>query len=151
MPVRFSAPLRWRWLALLPALGCLACSGGERLNSVQGKVLHKNKPAAGILVTFHPTGANQITAVRPVGTTGEDGTFTLTTGTKDGALAGSYVVTLVWPKEMAPRKKEKGPISRERSETRDRLDGAYANPKKSAFKVQIKEGINQLDPFQLMK
>jgi hypothetical protein len=139
--------LRWRWLALLAALGGFACSGGDGLHPVQGKVLHKDRPAQGVLVTFHPAGENPITALRPIGTSGEDGSFTLSTGQKEGAPAGVYVVTLIWPEAVAP--KSRLPIASEAPDTRDRLRGAYANRAKSAFKVEIIQGDNQLKPFHL--
>jgi hypothetical protein len=148
MQVRPGLSLGWRWLALLPALGCLACSGnGEALNPVRGKVTYKNQPARGVLVTFHPEGGDKVTAVRPTGTTGEDGTFTLTSGSKEGAPAGSYVVTFVWPEEVKA-KSSKGKISLEPPDSRDRLQGAYANLAKG-LKIQIKSGPNQLEPFDL--
>jgi hypothetical protein len=136
----------WRWLLLVPAVGCLACSGGGGLHPVQGKVLKGNQPAKGVVVTFHPAGADPITAIRPVGVTNEEGEFTLTTGDKPGAAAGEYTVTMIWPEEV---KKSKG-ISTEPPDSRDRLQGAYADATKSRFKkVEVKSGLNQLEPFQL--
>jgi hypothetical protein len=135
-----------RWLVLWPALFCLACSGGgARFNPVQGKVLYKNQPLKGALVTFHPKGANDITTVRPVGLTGEDGTFTVSTGEKDGAPAGEYVVTLICSEEVKPKK----PFAMEMPEARDRFHGTYANRETSKFKVEIKKGVNQLEPLNL--
>jgi hypothetical protein len=130
----------------LPALGCLSCSGGGNLNPVQGKVLLKGQPLAGAVVTFHPKGGDGVTGVPSVGRTGKDGTFTLTTGPKDGAPAGSYVVTLICPEEV-PRSK-KG-FSTEPPDTRDRFQGAYADRATSKIEVEIKKGANQLDPFDL--
>jgi hypothetical protein len=149
MQVRPSPVFGWRYLALLPALACLACSGNsDGLCSVRGKVLYKGNAAPGVLVTFHPKGGDKVTTVRPTGTAGEDGTFTLTTGTKDGAPAGDYVITFVWPEEVKA-KNQKGPISLAPPESRDRLKGAYAHQAQSKFKAQIKAGSNQLDPFEL--
>jgi hypothetical protein len=139
-------PRRW-WLALLPALGCLACSGNGGLHPVRGKVLHKDLAAQGALVTFHLKGADPVTAIRPVGLAGPDGTFTLTTGGQEGAPAGAYVVTLVWPEEVAP--KGKGRFSTEAPEVRDRLRGAYADPATSTFTVEITQGANAVEPFHL--
>jgi hypothetical protein len=141
------APPRWRWLVLCAALGCLSCSGGDPLNPVRGQVLYKNEPLKGALVTFHPKGANAVTAVRPVGLTGEDGTFTLTTGQKEGAPAGEYVVTVICSEAVKPPA-GKG-FSTAPPETRDRLKGAYADREKSTLKVEIKKGNNQLEPFPL--
>jgi hypothetical protein len=133
------------WLVVLPALCCLSCSGGSGLNPVQGKVLYKDQPLAGAVVTFHPKGADQVTAVPAVGRTKEDGTFTLTTGTKEGAPAGEYVVTIICPEEP---KTTKG-FSTEAPDTPDRFRGAYAKMETSPFKVQIKSGPNTLEPFPL--
>ena len=82
------APHIWRWAGLLLACCCLSCSSDSGLQPVQGKVLYKNQPIAGALVTFHPKGATDVRTLRPVGMTKEDGTFTLTTGDKEGAPAG---------------------------------------------------------------
>ena len=140
-----SPPPWWRWLILLPALGCLSCSGKGGLNHVQGKVLYKNQPLEGAVVTFHPKGGDKFKADRPYGMTKEDGTFTLTTGKEEGAPAGEYVVTLICPERVAPKKA----FSTELPESQDRFKGAYADPATSTFKVEIKQGMNQLEPFQL--
>jgi hypothetical protein len=139
-------PPCWRWLILLPALCCLSCSGGDALNPVQGTVLYKNQPLKGALVTFHLKGANEITTIRPVGLTKEDGTFTLTTGQKEGAAAGEYVVTLICSEEVLRGKRA---ISTEAPDTQDRFRGAYANVATSTVQVEIKKGPNQLAPFHL--
>jgi hypothetical protein len=137
-------PSRWRWLILLPALGCLSCSGSAALNPVQGTVLYKNQPLAGALVTFHPKGATGVATILPVGMTKEDGTFTLTTGQTDGAPAGEYVVTLICSEVVKSKR-----ISTEQPETQDRFRGAYANAATSQIQVEIKNGPNQLAPFNL--
>jgi hypothetical protein len=132
----------------LPALLCLSCSGsGVSLNPVHGKVLYKNQPLKGALVTFHPKGHTDITTVPSVGLTGEDGTFDVTTGKKEGAPAGEYVVTLICSEEVAP--KHKRAMSFAPPETRDRLGGTYANMETSKIRVAIKKGVNQLEAFDL--
>jgi len=141
---------RCRGPVLLPALACAAlacaaCSGKDTLNEVHGTVLAKKAPAKGVLVTFHPKGKSDITIVRPVGFTDETGRFKLTTGDRDGAVAGEYIITFIWPEEA---KAKKG-FSTEAPDSRDRLDGAYAIPEKSSFNVQIKGGKNELEPFHL--
>jgi hypothetical protein len=140
-----SLPQRlWRWLALLSALFCLSCSGGSALNPVHGKVLYKNQPLKGALVTFHPKGPTDINTVRPVGLTGEDGTFNVTTANKEGAPAGEYVVTLICSEQV-----KKKAVGTEPPETRDRFGGTYARQDASKIKVEIKKGVNQLEPFNL--
>ncbi len=140
-------PPRWRWLVLIPALGCFSCSGSAGLHPVQGKLLYKNQPMNGAVVTFHPKGANEVTTIRPVGLVKEDGSFTLATGQKEGAAAGEYTVTVIWPEEVAPKGK-KG-FTTEGPETQDRLRGSYAQQATSTLKVEIKKGSNQLEPFHL--
>src|SRR5262245_1118276 len=136
MPSRSSPPppgpsRAWRWLALLPALFCLSCSGsGSALNPVKGKVLYKNQPIKGALVTFHPKGHTDINTVRPTGLTREDGTFNVTTGQKEGAPAGEYVVTLICSEEKKGKK-----VGTEPAETRDRFGGTYAKPESSKIQV----------------
>jgi hypothetical protein len=141
------SPLSLRqWLVLLPALCCLSCSSNSTLYPVQGKVLHNNQPAKGAVVTFHPVGVDEVKAIRTTGLTREDGTFTLTTSQQEGAPAGEYEVTFIWPEEVARKGKM---ISTEPPDTRDRLQGAYADRRKSKLKVEIKKGPNQLEPFHL--
>ena len=137
---------RGRWLLFLPALCCLACSGRESLQDVRGQVLFQKQPGKGVLVTFHPKDAT-ITVVRPTGFTDDAGRFNLTTGDKPGARPGEYTVTFIWPEEVVDKAKKT--ISTEPPDSRDRLNGAYADPQKSSFKVEIKKGPNELEPFHL--
>ncbi|MCI0378410.1 MAG: DUF4198 domain-containing protein [Gemmataceae bacterium] len=124
-----------------------ACSSsGESLNPVQGKVLSEKQPAAGVVLTFHPKGGDPVKTIRPIGLTKADGSFTLTTGEKEGAAPGEYVVTFIWPEEIA---KKKGDFSTEPADSRDRLDGKYADPGRSQYKAQIKHGRNELEAFHL--
>ncbi len=139
-----SPPRKW-WLLLLSLCGA-SCSGGEALNPVHGKVLYQNGPLSGALVTFHPQGMADITVTPPVGLTGPDGVFTLTTGKKEGAAAGNYVITVICSETLPADDKS---ISTGGPETRDRLQGAYANRATSKITVEIKKGINQLEPFDL--
>src|SRR5262249_22670468 len=125
---------------------CMSCSGSDALNPVEGKVLYNNEPIAGVLVTFHPKGAD-INTVLPVGQTKEDGTFTLSTGKQEGAPAGEYVVTAVCP-QQGERTGAKG-LSMQRFKPEDRFNGVYANEANSSIKVEIKKGKNQLEPFKL--
>jgi hypothetical protein len=135
----------WRALALLTALLCASCSGGVPLNPVHGKVLLKDQPLKGALVTFHPNGPTDINTILPTGVTGEDGTFNVTTGKKEGAPAGEYVVTLICSEQVGPPKR----MSMEPPQTRDRLGGTYARKETSKLRVEIKKGVNQLEPFNL--
>jgi hypothetical protein len=134
----------------LAALGLclcgLSCSGQVSLNPVQGKVLFKQEPLKGALVTFHPKGSDELTALRPTGLTKDDGSFTLTTGQQDGAPAGEYVITIICSEVVVPKGKE---ISTGGLETQDRLKGAYADRNNSKITATVKSGKNQLEPFDL--
>src|SRR5262249_26483480 len=130
------------------ALACLSCSGsGPVLNPVQGKVLYKDQPLRGVLVTFHPTGPTDVHTLRPTGLTREDGTFSLTTGQSEGAPAGTYVITFLCPEEVGPKGKKA--LSTAPPDTQDRFQGAYANHATSPFTAEVKKGPNQLEPFRL--
>src|SRR5205807_223736 len=98
------------WLPLAAALLCVSCSG--RLNTVQGKVLYQGQPAKGAVVVFYPEDSQGLSAVPSTAITGEDGTFTLTSGKDGGAAAGEYVVTISWPEER-PAAKDTPKISME--------------------------------------
>ena len=135
----------WSLVALLSLIG-LGCSGADKLNPVTGKVLHKDKPLAGALVTFHPKGPADIKAFPSTALTKEDGTFTLTTGDKEGAPAGEYVVTIICSEAVA---RKPGVISTGPPESVDRLNGAYANKDASKLAATVKPGENRLEPFDL--
>jgi hypothetical protein len=61
-----------------------------------------------------------------------------TYGEKDGAPTGDYTVTFVWMIENPKTKAVWSP-----------LPGRFMQPEQSGFKVTIKEGPNELQPFQL--
>src|SRR5262249_24790931 len=121
-----SSPSRflWRWFALGLALCCSSC--GVKYNPVQGKVTpYQGKIPVGAVVTFNPQGEKDPNAHNPVGLVKQDGTFTVTTGKKEGAPAGNYVVTLTWPQVKNPPKE--GEITQNRMEISDGFRGAFAS------------------------
>lgn len=134
-----------RWLALVLPLCCFSCSKSESLNPVEGKFLYQDKPAAGALLTFHPKDNQSVTTVLPTAQVNEDGVFTVMTGSKEGAPAGDYAVTFIWPVE--PPKKQG--ISTEAPDTPDRFNGHYANKDNPPFQAKITKGSNKLEPFVL--
>ena len=138
----------------LKLLSCLAlallltgCGKSDRLPvySVTGSVTAKSKPAAGVQVSFYGTDDHLKTATAPFpqAVTESDGSFTLTSyEANDGAPAGNYVVTLVWPSNES----EDPEIQ---DDSVDRLRGKFATPEKSPFAVKVEERSNALDPFDL--
>jgi len=135
-------------IASLLALCGLACSGSSQLNPVQGKVLYKNEPLAGALVTLHPKGSTDVKADRPVGRTKDDGTFTVMTGQQEGAPAGEYTATIICSRPINQKAGKVMSLGAE-EETADVLKGMYADVNTSKLPVTIKSGPNQLEPFDL--
>jgi hypothetical protein len=125
---------------LLVAGGC-GGDGGPTIYPVSGKVLVDGKPAVKALITFHPMSGPKDQAI-PYAETGADGTFRPSTRlTGDGAPAGEYALTILWPEVKIDHGEE---IS-----GRDRLGGRYANAGDSNLKLTIKEGENSLPPIEL--
>jgi hypothetical protein len=111
------------------------------MNKVHGTVVAASgQPAVGANIAFHRMSEGPGDSAVPQATTGADGTFVLTTQTVgDGALAGDYAATVVWPAATA-----EGDLSGP-----DRLKGRYADPKRTPFRVSVKQGENSLEPFRL--
>lgn len=150
---RSFAVASWRVLVLALVLGIISCSngpGGDKLYPVTGKIMYKDQPAAGAMVTFHPKHAkNQLAVHRPYGVAKDDGTFVLVTGRDQGAAAGEYAVTVVWYQEP-PAKKGKGiSTGGDDAPSVDKLKGKFAEQSESKITMYIKEGSNQLDPIVL--
>jgi hypothetical protein len=142
----------YRPIAALPFLvllivGCGQADDGKvQRVPVNGTLLVKSVPAVGARIVFYPKdealrGTGMPT---PGGTTEEDGSFSLTSYEPgDGAPVGDYVVTVVWREEIPEGK------SLDTFQPKDRLNGRYASPDKSALSVSIPEGGGTLPPIQI--
>ncbi len=125
--------------ALLLSVG--ACGGpsnqGNRkpVHPVHGQLLVGGKPASGALVFFVPVNEPaEPTDPRPRATVSSDGSFDVSMyADKDGAPVGEYSVIVMWEGEGGY----------------DKLKGQYSDPAKSKLRVTVKEGKNDLPPFQL--
>ena len=131
------------FLASLAALG-IGCSPKEKLSPVLGKVLYQGQPLAGALVSFHPDDGK---SNPPTGYSKADGTFSVVTGEIEGAKPGTYKVTVMC--QVSVQTKTEGMSFGGMGETEDSLKGAYADRDKSQITVTIKDGPNQLEPFDL--
>jgi hypothetical protein len=127
---------------ILVAVGC----GGEKRKSVypvHGKVLVAGKPAARALVVFHPLDDPDPNARCSTAEVAEDGTFTLSTySAEDGAPAGKYAVTVVWPEATST-------IGGDADMGKDKLGSRYSNAKTSGLTADVHAGSNEIQPFNL--
>ncbi len=126
-------------LATLAMAGCTGGgSGGASLHPVKGKITYKGAPVAGATVTFIPSGQGQPAS----GQTDASGVYTLNTGTRPGAGAGQYKVTVtkyattvtgqLTPEDMAKmQKKGKTP------EAKSEIPGKYAAPQTSGLQATV--------------
>ena len=122
---------------------------GERprpLYPVRGTVTMDGRPAADVLVRFHPLGDPSPYPMPSQALTAADGTFTLSTNrTADGAYAGEYAVTFLWYDVRVDSQGENvfsGP---------DKLGGRYRDPAASAFKVTVRPGEGEPFTFNLSR
>lgn len=138
----------WWWTVLLLALSVTGCKPSvvdekrKPVHPVSGKVLVQGKPARAAFVLFVPVNESpEAPDPRPRAEADVDGSFTLSTyGDKDGAPVGEYIVTVTWPG---------GVLQDGREEPPDKLLGRYENITKSKLRATVKEGQNNLPPFQL--
>jgi hypothetical protein len=101
------------------------------LYAVEGKVLVSGEPAENLNVAFHPLDGYK-NPFCPVGRTNNRGIFHLMTRSgADGAPAGEYRVTLVWPDGLIDECECPDPI------LHDRLKGLYAKADQSKFQVRV--------------
>jgi len=139
---------RRTFVGVLMVTGLVGC-GGEPSKPerapVSGKVVTKGgKACDGALVVFHASAPGRATDAKPVGTTGADGSFALTSfETNDGAIPGDYGVTIVWP---ASTKAAQISLSSEGGGGGgDQLAGRYGDPRTPKIKISVpKEGLTDL-------
>jgi hypothetical protein len=106
-------------------------SAEPTLYAVEGKVLVNGEPAENLNVAFHPLDG-AINLFCPVGRTNNRGIFHLMTRSgEDGAPAGQYRVTLVWPDGLIDECECLDPS------LHDRLKGLYAKADQSTFQVRV--------------
>lgn len=128
-------------VSVLAISGCSQSGDGLSKYPVKGIVTVDGEPAPEVVVRFVGKDKSQAgeNARFPVGVTNDEGAFEISTnGEADGAVAGDYDVTIVWPESDTP------PLS-------DRLGGAYATPEKSKLSVIVEPGENVLPTFALKR
>ena len=131
-----------RLALVILAASLSSCSSGYddglKKVPVRGTITIDGKPVAGLVVRLLGTTASEKSNAQfPVGVTDAQGAFQLSTnGTNDGAVAGEYNVTVMWPENNEPPMK-------------DKLKGAYATPAKSKLKATIGNEETTLPPIEL--
>jgi hypothetical protein len=139
--MRFRATI----VALVTAVLLTSCSHRSlvEVHPVRGTVLYKDRPATGARVVFHPLGNVESGRPLPQATVEGDGSFRLSTYMQhDGAPAGKYAVTILWPSDAV--KEEDGTPAGP-----DQLKGHYSDPKKTPLQVEVRAKPNELGPFHL--
>ena len=123
------------------ASGCSA-NKGPRLYAVKGSVRINGEPAKDVNVVFTPVAPPEglDAPLSPAAVTGKDGSFRLMSFKPgDGAPAGDYLVTVIYP--MNRFSKHLSGI--------DRLRGKFANPKTSGLTAKVEPKSNDLPCFDL--
>jgi hypothetical protein len=127
------------------AIGCGADDGRVQVYPVTGKVVVDGQPAEGADVVFYPT-TPEVDGIKlpgPAGSTDANGVFRLRSyDPEDGAPAGEFKVTVVWPAPPPPN--ATGVF-----QVKDRLGGRYANPQTSTLTARVEPGGGELPPFEL--
>jgi hypothetical protein len=119
-----------------------------KLYPVKGKVLFKGQPAEGAQIVFRPAaesagGGSQPGPAQPnpYGDVKADGTFALRTEPiGEGAPPGDYVVMISWYTRSDPE---------DALTSKSKLPAKYADPTNPILKATVKEGNNELPPFDL--
>lgn len=127
-------------VATVLAAGC--GDSGPKLYPVKGTVKVDGKPAADATVFLHRKGRDNPNEPVPYGRCAADGSFAVTTTKNgDGARAGEYAITVVWP-DMSKAPDGNGGRP-------DLLRGAYEKAGKSTLKATVEEKDNQLPEIAL--
>jgi hypothetical protein len=142
-------------LLLVSLGGALGCSdygppknteGLENLQAVTGSVSFEGQPTPGAIVLFLPVEEPDRFTYRVAGTVDENGAFEMQTsvpeGTRPGVAPGEYFVTISWNEPIDPR-------DRDSDDGPDLVPSRYKDHKTSGLRVEIVEGTNELQPFEL--
>ena len=130
-------------VATIIAAGCGGGISAPSTTPVRGQVLFKSKPAAGVRVTFHPQFNMGSVKFTPSAETGNDGRFALSTAAAgDGAPPGEYAVTLALPRVESDRKTGL-------EVEVDLWRGKYDDPAAGRWKVHVRKGEAEIDPFRI--
>lgn len=131
-------------VTLCAAAGCQKSSTAPPVYPVSGSVRWQGQPASQVLVVFHPQSDSSPEGESPLSRsyakTNANGNFSLTTREpQDGAPAGKYAITLIWPPSE----------SEEVRSLQDKLGGRYANPHQSRLHFEVRPGANTVPTIEI--
>jgi hypothetical protein len=141
MPMRFSLPL----FVFAGLIFCLAGCSGATGPQIKGQVLLDGKPVAGARVEFHGKGGS-------VAVTDDEGKFYLDGTAFKKVEPGSYIVRV---SKYVDRKTGKAPNAEEYDQLvaagtiKNSLPEKYGAAEMNPLTAEIKEGLNELKPFEL--
>ncbi len=127
-------------LVAIVLIGCGICPrDGLSKYPLHGKALINGAPQACIVARFVLSGEEKTKSSGryPVGVTDANGEFRLSTnGTEDGAVAGEYAVTFLWPERKDP------PVG-------DHFRVAYSQADRPPFRATVNPEKNELGTYDL--
>jgi hypothetical protein len=133
---------KWLLLVLIVAASLLSMGCRQQVQSevfsVEGVLTVNGEPAANASLAFHPL-ERDINVCCSVGRTDVRGVFHLTAHAHfDGAPAGDYAVTIVWPEESSLIDE----CNCDDILQHDRLKGFYADAERTEIRVTVKPSVN---------
>ncbi len=136
---------RLPWIAgAILITGFSGCGGSNKPAAVPMKlsVFHRNQPAAGAFVVFHPVDPafEKRIGGKPFGYVKDDGSVELTTyAPSDGAPEGEYAITVDWRTKGAGEGKFSFGEEGGKATGPDRLGGRYGNPQQPQLKKSVQK------------
>lgn len=149
--LRHQSCASWASLTCLVLALVTGCSNadpkGPAMGDVSGRVTYQEKPVANANIVFLPTARDTLAAAA---TTDDDGRYRLSTrGVNDGAIAGSFKVSIVArapydgpiPEGMSPA------YAKETLQNQGKplIPERYFSPATSGLSADVKKGSNALD------
>jgi len=141
-------------LGVVLTLSLIGCSGGLKVNYVEGTITHNGAPLEGAMVTFTPKTEGK--GLMASGTTDSRGVYKLTViqgGTKDkGTAEGEYMVSLMKKTDFPIRMDPPPPAYPDSAEVPiygSVFPKKYTNPNTSELTASIKSGKNLKVDFEL--
>jgi len=127
---------------MLLLAGCtMKIPGRPEVFPVSGQIFVRGVPAAKAVIQLRAPGNQLLDHWRPHAIVGSDGSFHLTTfATDDGAPAGTYALTVTWPRPGKRPFDSEGP---------DRFKGRYADPLRPVCELTIRPAKNDLGRINL--